>query len=152
MLDLRLPPLRARPDDIPRLLKHFCGIYGLDPAAIPEEIVREMMQYEWPGNVRELQNYVERLSLLYPNLRAEDVWRSCLTTGRRIYGENETCCGEQLSIRKGSLQEMTDQLILKMYEECGRNKSALADALGVSRGTVLNRLGRLLGEQEDDNK
>ena len=47
---------------------------------------------------------------------------------------------------------MTDQLILKMYEECGQNKSALADTLGVSRGTVLNRLGRLLDEQEDDNK
>ena len=152
VLDLRLPPLRDRPDDIPRLLKYFCGLRGLDPSAIPEKIVQEMMEYEWPGNVRELQNFVERFSLLYPNLQAEDVWRSCLTTGRRIYGAAEAAGGERLTIRKGSLQDMTDQLILKMYEECGQNKSALADTLGVSRGTVLNRLGRLLDEQEDDNK
>ncbi len=149
VLDLRLPPLRDRTDDIPLLLEYFCGAYGLDPAAIPASIVREMMEYEWPGNVRELQNFVERLSLLYPNLQAEDIWRSCLTTGRRIYGGGAEG-GGQLSIRRGTLQEMTDQVILKLYEEYGHNKSALADALGVSRVTVWNRLSKLLGETDPE--
>lgn len=154
VLDLRLPPLRERTGDIPLLLRHFCGQYGLDPSSIPPHIVSQMMDYQWPGNVRELQNFVERLSLLYPNLTAEDVWNSCLTTGRRIYGGKGGCVGETedgLLIRRGTLQEMTDQVILKMYEDCGRNKSALADALGVSRVTVWNRLGRLLGEEQKEN-
>ena len=54
-------------------------------------------------------------------------------------------------MRKGTLQEMTDQLLLKMYEECGGNKSVLADTLGVSRGTVWNKLGRLLHEDKSES-
>ena len=45
---------------------------------------------------------------------------------------------------------MTDQVILKLYEEYGHNKSALADALGVSRVTVWNRLSKLLGETDPE--
>lgn len=88
-----LPPLRDRVDDIPLLLRHFCSQYGLDPDAIPDIIIRQMMHYEWPGNVRELQNFVERLSLLYPNLTAEDVWGSCLTTGPQNLWRPELCSG-----------------------------------------------------------
>lgn len=152
VLDLRLPPLRERSDDIPLLLQHFCRLYGLDPAAIPHDILREMMVYEWPGNVRELQNFVERLSLLYPQLSAEDVWNSCLTTGQRIFNPPSLAPrSDELLVHKGTLQEMTDQLLLKMYEECGGNKSVLADTLGVSRVTVWNKLGRLLNEDKAES-
>ena len=147
VLDLRLPPLRNRGNDIPLLLRHFCKLYDLDPENIPQDIVDEMMHYEWPGNVRELQNFVERLCLLHTQVPAEDIWASCVTTGRRIYGEHSTgaeTSRELLSIQKGTLQEMTDQMILKMYEAYGHNKSALADALGISRATVWSRLNRLL--------
>lgn len=148
VLDLRLPPLRERTEDIPLLLHHFYSSYGLAPDVIPPAVIQQMTQYEWPGNIRELQNFVERLSLLLPNITVEEVWNSCKTTGQRIYGKRAATANGSgaLSIQKGKLQDMTDEILLKMYEECGQNKTVLADTLGVSRVTVWNKLNRLLGE------
>jgi DNA-binding NtrC family response regulator len=62
---LRLPPLRERPSDIPRLLHHFlCGrrrADGRGPRSFSPDAVERLTRYGWPGNVRELKNLVERL-------------------------------------------------------------------------------------------
>jgi formate hydrogenlyase transcriptional activator len=63
-----LPPLRARREDIPALLKHFVEIYarrmGKQIAEIPSETMSELTSYAWPGNIRELQNFIERSVIL----------------------------------------------------------------------------------------
>jgi formate hydrogenlyase transcriptional activator len=63
-----LPPLRERPDDIPRLVRHFTQRFarrmGRRIETIPSEVMDVLVQYPWPGNVRELQNVIEHAVIL----------------------------------------------------------------------------------------
>jgi formate hydrogenlyase transcriptional activator len=65
-----LPPLRERPDDIPRLVRHFTQRFarrmGRRIEAIPSAVLEALVRYPWPGNVRELQNVIERAVILSP--------------------------------------------------------------------------------------
>jgi len=65
-----LPPLRERPDDIPRLVRHFTQHFaqrmGRRIETIPSAVMDALVRYPWPGNVRELQNVIERAVILSP--------------------------------------------------------------------------------------
>jgi formate hydrogenlyase transcriptional activator len=65
-----LPPLRERPDDVPRLVRHFTHQFarrmGRRIETIPSAIMDALVRYPWPGNVRELQNIIERAVILSP--------------------------------------------------------------------------------------
>src|SRR5207248_10420422 len=65
-----LPPLRERPDDVPRLVRHFTQKFarrmGRRLETIPSEVMDALARYPWPGNVRELQNVIERAVILSP--------------------------------------------------------------------------------------
>jgi formate hydrogenlyase transcriptional activator len=65
---ITLPPLRERPDDIPRLVRHFTQSFarrmGRRIEHIPSEVMDALIRYSWPGNVRELQNVIERAVIL----------------------------------------------------------------------------------------
>ncbi len=69
VVPISLPPLRARPGDIPLLanafLEQFSKRMGMDVQGFSPEAIRQMEVYPWPGNVRELRNIVERLAVLY---------------------------------------------------------------------------------------
>jgi formate hydrogenlyase transcriptional activator len=69
---LVLPPVRERPDDIPRLVRHFTQGFarrmGRRIETIPSAILEALVRYPWPGNVRELQNVIERAVILSPGL------------------------------------------------------------------------------------
>jgi transcriptional regulator with GAF, ATPase, and Fis domain len=60
VVELRLPPLRARRDDIPVLAAHFYRMFAGEHAVLPAEFVAGLVGRGWPGNVRELRNYIER--------------------------------------------------------------------------------------------
>jgi len=68
VVTLTLPPLRARPQDIPLLIDHFlhelAARHGRGPVAVDPEAQRRLLAYDWPGNIRELQNVLERAMLL----------------------------------------------------------------------------------------
>ena len=68
---VQLPPLRARPEDIPALVMHFAEIFGRRMGRriehIPEETMSALNSYQWPGNIRELQNLVEHAVILSKN-------------------------------------------------------------------------------------
>ncbi len=70
-----LPPLRERPDDIPRLVRHFAHKVarrmGRRIETIPAETMGALVQYGWPGNVRELENVIERAVILSPGTTLE---------------------------------------------------------------------------------
>jgi formate hydrogenlyase transcriptional activator len=67
---LMLPPLRERPDDIPRLVRHFTQRFarrmGRRIESIPSAVMEALVRYPWPGNIRELQNVIERAVILSP--------------------------------------------------------------------------------------
>src|SRR5262249_26143302 len=68
VVQVRIPPLRERREDIPLLLSQFIERYGRrygrSAADVPPEVVQRFLSYDWPGNVRELENLVRRLMVL----------------------------------------------------------------------------------------
>src|SRR5204863_3573638 len=66
---LSLPPLRDRPEDVPRFVSHFIALHqrrGLGAKTLTPQALRVLQKYPWPGNVRELANTIERLVILSP--------------------------------------------------------------------------------------
>jgi DNA-binding NtrC family response regulator len=79
VIALRLPPLRERPDDIPRLARHFLQLYntryGSGPRHFSAATLHKLLAYSWPGNVRELETVIHRAVLLTSSsvLQADDI-------------------------------------------------------------------------------
>lgn len=133
-IEIHLPPLRDRRDDIPVLAKYFLrqhaqryrkAISGYDPAAL-----QVLMDHRWPGNVRELDHSVERAVLMAtgPAIRAGDL-------GLRVEG------GGAGRLEDMSLEEVEAFLIRKAMARYG-NVSHAARALGLSRSALYRRLER----------
>ena len=73
VVELRVPPLRSHPEDIPVLADHFIRMYrkehGVPPIELDEMAMDILLNYRWPGNIRELRNLIERLMVLSVNRR-----------------------------------------------------------------------------------
>ena len=132
-VEIALPPLRERREDIPALSGHFMSRYaaryrrqieGLEPAAL-----QMMLQYGWPGNVRELDHTIERAVLMARGQRIEPA-DLALNTQR----------GTAQSMDDMSLEAVEAILIRKALARAGGNVSHAADALGLSRGALYRRI------------
>lgn len=132
-IEIHLPPLRERREDIAPLARHFLwqqlqryrkNIDGFDAAAM-----QAMLKYEWPGNVRELEHTIERAVLMAngTTIRAADL-------GLAISSESAG------SLEDLSLEEVEAMLIKKALARCDGNVSRAADALGLSRSALYRRL------------
>ncbi|MFZ1947303.1 MAG: sigma-54 dependent transcriptional regulator [bacterium] len=68
VVTIHVPPLRARPGDIPVLARYFlevyCELYGLRPKTLDEAVIARLQAHPWPGNVRELRNIIERMVII----------------------------------------------------------------------------------------
>jgi DNA-binding NtrC family response regulator len=134
-VEIHLPALRERREDIPALAAHFLARYaqryrvqvrGFAPAGM-----QTMMQYAWPGNVRELEHTLERAVLM---AQGEDVQVSDLGLNlQRPLGQNL----EELSI-----EEVESILVRKALQRFHGNVSQAAEALGLSRGALYRRMER----------
>ena len=134
-VEIELPPLRERREDISLLASHFLrrqseryrkGIEGFDPGAM-----QAMLDHPWPGNVRELEHVVERAILMAreSNIRAEDLGlRTKPETGARM---------EEMT-----LEEAERYIIKSTLSRYGDNVSQAAAALGLSRSALYRRLQR----------
>ncbi len=134
-VEIHLPALRERREDIPALAAHFLARYatryrvqvqGFAPAAM-----QTMMQYAWPGNVRELEHTLERAVLMAHSdeLQVSDLGLNL----QRLQGQNL----EELSI-----EEVESILVRKALQRFHGNVSQAADALGLSRGALYRRMER----------
>ncbi len=140
---LTVPPLRARPDDIPLLAEHFLKRYaerhrrrlrGLTPRALDL-----LMRYEWPGNVRELAHSIERAVIL---ARGEHLTPEELPPNlRAISGAPEDLPPQASPLPVGlTLKEVEREVIRKTLEHTGGNRTKAAEVLGISRATLHNKL------------
>jgi len=136
-VEIHLPALRDRREDIPLLATHFLNrnraryrkqVIGFSPAAM-----MQLMQYSWPGNVRELEHAVERAVLL---CRGEEIEPSNLAFGSaRPVGASMENMSENMSI-----DEVESLLIKKVLRRCDGNISQAAEALGLSRAALYRRI------------
>ena len=133
-VEICLPPLRERREDIPALAGHFLArhaaryrrqIQGIEPAAL-----QLMLQYAWPGNVRELDHTIERAVLM---ARGERIDASDLAlNAQRVTGSP--------TLDDMSLEGVEAILIRKALARVGGNVSQAAEALGLSRGALYRRI------------
>src|ERR1700760_3263482 len=132
-VEISLPPLRERRDDIPALAAHFLDRYatryrraiqGIEPTAMVA-----MLHHSWPGNVRELDHTIERAVLMASGARIEI----------SDLGLNPQKSGGQ-SLDDMSLEAVEAELVRKALARTGGNVSQAAEALGLSRGALYRRM------------
>jgi DNA-binding NtrC family response regulator len=134
-IELRLPPLRDRREDIPTLAAHFlrqhAGHYGKPINLFDEGAMKALLSHSWPGNVRELDHAVERAVLMAEGetIRAADLG---------LRGGRET----SLRLEEMSLEDVEALLIKKALARFNGNVSHAANALGLSRSALYRRLQR----------
>ncbi|GAV31054.1 MAG: sigma-54 dependent transcriptional regulator [Anaerosomatales bacterium] len=140
VVPIALPPLRDRPEDIPRLIAHFLDKMRAGSKSITPEAMQALVDYKWPGNVRELENTVERMVILshgdtigVDDLPAEVRAGVALQGGERRF---------TLPDEGVDLEEVEMELISQALERSGGNVARAAKLLGLTAKTLEARMRR----------
>ncbi len=161
VVDINLPPLRERVDDIPILCRHFLRDAvekdGKQIEGITSEALNLLASYDWPGNVRELRNTIEKMVVLAQRekLTARDVppnIRKASQPGEDFAAEDEAGgVADNVSLRSGrsSLAEVEKKMIFSALEKHSGSRTEAAKELGISRRTLHRKLRRY---QTTDNQ
>jgi two-component system, NtrC family, response regulator PilR len=146
VVQVNLPPLRERPEDIPLLAEHFYKKYAADPASgtiIAPEALKVMLSYPFPGNVRELENLVERALALGDRLIAIESLPE-----QMIRFRDGTASGEMVALPESGmnlesyLDGIEKQFLLKALERSSGVKKKAAAFLGLSFRSFRYRLAK----------
>ena len=137
VVELDVPPLRDRLDDLEPLARHFVGIAARDRTlSLPTAVIEVLQRRAWPGNVRELENACERMAILAPHdeVRAEDL--------PPAHGQVQGTADSWLDrLPEGiSLIDLEKQAIEHGLRRSQGNVSAAARALGVPRHILVYRI------------
>jgi two-component system response regulator HydG len=143
VVELALPPLRERREDIPELATHFLARYARRherPARVfSAEALALLMAYPYPGNVRELENIVEQTVVL---VRGEEVRREDLPLARLDPARRSGHTSADLAATVGAFER---RLVLDTLAACGGNQSEAARRLGITESGLRYKLGKWRG-------
>ncbi len=139
VIDIELPPLRERREDIPLLAQHFFIKFskGLKKSVtgVSEEALKRLLNYSWPGNVRELENVIQRAITL---TRHELILPEDLPNA--IFQKEEENVIQKGLREKYTVDQLEREYIKKVLVEAGGNKSKAAEILGLDRKTLYRKL------------
>jgi two-component system, NtrC family, response regulator HupR/HoxA len=151
VINVALPSLRERQEDIPVLMDFFlqkkCEEAGMPLKTFSKKCLEKMLDHNWPGNVRELQNEVERLVVLAGE--EKNITPDMLSSRILESSESNSGSGHSGGFLKGvntngSLKDALEELEILMIREglkrCGFNKSKLAKELGISRAGLIMKV------------
>jgi DNA-binding NtrC family response regulator len=137
-VEIAVPPLRDRIEDLPELVRYFLGrfamLQGEDTPDIADEAIERMQRYRWPGNVRELES-VLRNGLLQSEGGMLETHH--LPEFVAASEPEQPTVGEGGSVR---LQDVVGRHVLRVLKDCGGNKLRAAEMLGISRSTLYRML------------
>ncbi|MBI5280752.1 MAG: sigma-54-dependent Fis family transcriptional regulator [Candidatus Solibacter usitatus] len=143
VIPFEVPPLRERVEDIPELADHFLRefttAYGRKPKELTPEAYAVLRQYTWPGNVRELKNLMERIVIMYPQIRI-DARHVPLPVARKAADRSQDRNQSLVEVRQSAERDY----ILRKLEDSGGNVSRAAEALGLERSNLYKKM-RVLG-------
>jgi transcriptional regulator with PAS, ATPase and Fis domain len=130
---LRVPPLRERPEDIAALARHFLSLKAPDKA-LTGDALAALQAHPWPGNIRELRNLVAKLAM------AEN--RQITGAGVRAELKGEPVGANRRSgeVPFGNLENMEEQMIIRALQRTGGHRGQAAEHLGISRRTLSRKL------------
>ena len=131
---LRVPPLRERPEDISALAQHFLSLKAPDKS-FTLDAVAALQAYAWPGNIRELRNLVAKLAMAAPDqeIAAREVMAE-------LHEESGTAPSVRGVLPEGNLENMEEQMIIRALEQTGGRRAQAAEQLGISRRTLSRKL------------
>lgn len=143
VVEIRVPALRDRIEDLPELVKHFLdrtrASRGQGPHGFTQEALDVLAHYRWPGNVRELRNFIEMLAVVTKHdvIGAEDLPIEYFVVPTD---------GDPGSIEQGlrnALSVFERRYIMKALERADGNRTRAAEALGIHRNVLLRRMEEL---------
>ena len=144
VVDMEIPYLRQRREDIPLLAQHFLQFFAArnhkEIKGFTPQAMDHLIRYDWPGNVRELMNAVERAVVLSraDYLSEKDFHIISGSEAKKGAGVSETA---QINVNGATpLEEVEKATILKTMGACGGNKSEAARRLGITRKTLHKKL------------
>ncbi|HEY5952469.1 MAG TPA: sigma-54 dependent transcriptional regulator [Kofleriaceae bacterium] len=141
VVQIPVPPLRARPGDLPILTAHFihqiAARTGRQLATLADDAARKMIAYDWPGNVRELQNCIERVMALgHLNV----ISLNDLPVKIRDHSAADTITATGQPDELITLDEIERRYIRQVLAATGNNKTDAARILGIDRRSLYRRL------------
>ncbi|MGA8620378.1 MAG: sigma 54-interacting transcriptional regulator [Candidatus Sulfotelmatobacter sp.] len=130
---LRVPPLRERPEDIVALAEHFLALKTPGGCFVPDAVTA-LLSHPWPGNVRELRNLIVRVAV---ESREPEIRKSQITAAM---SGNPVAQRQSASMPVGNLDSIEEQMIIRALERSGGHRSQAAEQLGISRRTLSRKL------------
>ena len=130
---LRVPPLRERPEDVVALAEHFLRLKA-PSKNFSSQAISALLSHAWPGNIRELRNLVAKMAM---ESSGSEIDFSRLTAA--LTGE-PTALRQTASMPVGNLDSMEEQMIIKALERTGGQRTQAAEQLGISRRTLSRKL------------
>jgi DNA-binding NtrC family response regulator len=150
VIELKLPPLRERREDIPILTEAFlkkCGeARGKAVKGVGEAALAMLIDYGWPGNVRELENVIERAVTLSRGEKISPDDLPPAVQGAR--GDRRVL--DEAAEKTLPLHEIEKEYIKKILEKTGGNKYQAAHALGIDRKTLYRKLAEIEGKPQSE--
>ena len=135
-VEINLPPLRERKEDIPLLAEHFLKIYAkkynMPSKRISQPAMKRLESHNWPGNIRELQHAIERAVIM------SDV--NTLQPNDFFLSQREEAEGSETVVNTTNIQETEKMLIRKVIDKHGGNISKAAKELGLTRASLYRRI------------
>jgi DNA-binding NtrC family response regulator len=142
VIDIHIPPLRERPEDVPPLVNYFvsllCREMKQKPPTFSDKALEALINYSWPGNIRELENLLQRLLVIVEN---------DLIDVADLPHPMRFCIGQSAGAQK-TLAEMEAEHIARVLAEVDNNKTRAAEILGIDRKTLREKLKRFQGDAE----
>lgn len=146
VVQLVMPPLRERIEDIPLLIEYFCRKYqteGQDsPASVTPGVLKALMNHPFPGNVRELENCIERCLVIDPSVIAESSLPQQLLIGKTPCLNADCDIPESGLMLEPLLEDLEKKYLLKALELTGGAKKKAGELLGMSFRSFRYRLAK----------
>ncbi len=144
VVQIEVPPLRQRPEDIPRLVEFFLKKYVSEFKKAKIPVIREshsklMALYDWPGNVRELENFVKNLILVGDSRSSFEGLRSKIRNGTAKPDLKPSL----LEVARMVAEEVERKVIARVLKRNGWNRKKTAETLQVSYRSLLSKIKKL---------
>jgi DNA-binding NtrC family response regulator len=137
VVQIKLPPLAERKTDIPLLVTHFIDKFsqreGKNISSVSPEVMNIFLSYSWPGNLRELENVIERAIVL---AKRDIIGPGIIPVEIKREVKKKTKGADSVK----PLKELEIEMILQAIDAFSGNKSKAAEALGITRKVLYNRL------------
>ncbi|RLF60407.1 MAG: sigma-54-dependent Fis family transcriptional regulator [Thermoplasmata archaeon] len=143
VMNIEVPPLRERIDDIPLLVKHFIEKYredeGKDKIELSPEAWKALYSYSWPGNVRELENVIERAMVLSSGgkISLEDLPEELV--GAEAEFDVERLVPPNVPLPK-AMEQIEEKLIRRALHQCNNVQAHAAKMLGITKSLIQHKM------------